>query len=183
MRTKRGCGRSEIDEDLVGGAGSTHAACRSPRRRWRKHSQWMRCSSGRSAGRNGRRSVIEHRPEAACRLRKESASLPTCVRRSSTRALADASSLKRELVEELDILILRELTGGAVGEPKEIRDLGKSQKRAIDTQVYDSFEIERISASLRAGAEQKEPRHVDGETECHEVGGAVERGGFRSPCA
>ncbi|MCR4282394.1 MAG: 3-isopropylmalate dehydrogenase [Bauldia sp.] len=61
-------------------------------------------------------------------------------------ALADSSSLKRELVEGLDILIVRELTGGVYfGEPKEIRDLGNGQKRAIDTQVYDTYEIERIA--------------------------------------
>jgi 3-isopropylmalate dehydrogenase len=61
-------------------------------------------------------------------------------------ALADASSLKRELVEGLDLLILRELTGGVYfGEPKEILDIGNGQKRGIDTQVYDTYEIERIA--------------------------------------
>ena len=60
-------------------------------------------------------------------------------------ALADLSSLKREVVEGLDIIILRELTGGVYfGEPKTITDLGNNQKRAIDTQVYDTYEIERI---------------------------------------
>ena len=60
-------------------------------------------------------------------------------------ALADASSLKREIVENLDIMIVRELTGGVYfGEPKEIIDLGNGQKRGIDTQVYDTYEIERI---------------------------------------
>ncbi len=61
-------------------------------------------------------------------------------------ALADSSSLKREVIEGLDIIILRELTGGVYfGEPKTITDLGNGQKRAIDTQVYDTYEIERIS--------------------------------------
>ncbi|WP_157014467.1 3-isopropylmalate dehydrogenase [Mesorhizobium xinjiangense] len=61
-------------------------------------------------------------------------------------ALAETSSLKRDVIEGLDILILRELTGGVYfGEPKEIIDLGNGQKRAIDTQVYDTFEIERIA--------------------------------------
>ena len=61
-------------------------------------------------------------------------------------ALADSSSLKREVVEGLDIIILRELTGGVYfGEPKTITDLGNGQKRAIDTQVYDTYEIERIA--------------------------------------
>jgi len=61
-------------------------------------------------------------------------------------ALAESSSLKREVVEGLDIIILRELTGGVYfGEPKTITDLGNGQKRAIDTQVYDTYEIERIT--------------------------------------
>ncbi len=60
-------------------------------------------------------------------------------------ALADASSLKRELVDGLDLMIVRELTGGVYfGAPKEIVDLGKGQKRAVDTQVYETYEIERI---------------------------------------
>ncbi|HEY0236494.1 MAG TPA: 3-isopropylmalate dehydrogenase [Afipia sp.] len=61
-------------------------------------------------------------------------------------ALADSSSLRREIVEGLDIMIVRELTGGVYfGEPKTITDLGNGQKRAIDTQVYDTYEIERIA--------------------------------------
>ena len=49
------------------------------------------------------------------------------------------------MVDGLDIIILRELTGGVYfGEPKTITDLGNGQKRAIDTQVYDTYEIERI---------------------------------------
>src|SRR5438477_1745552 len=59
--------------------------------------------------------------------------------------MAGSSSLKREVVDGLDIIILRELTGGVYfGEPKTITDLGNGQKRAIDTQVYDTYEIERI---------------------------------------
>ena len=88
----------------------------------------------------------EHRPEAGLlRLRKD-LDLYANLRPAVTYpALADASSLKRELVEGLDIMILRELTGGVYfGEPKTITDLGNGQKRAIDTQVYDTYEIERI---------------------------------------
>ncbi len=62
-------------------------------------------------------------------------------------ALADASSLKPELVEGLDIMILRELTGGVYfGEPRGIEDLPGGGKRAVDTQVYTTPEIERIAA-------------------------------------
>jgi 3-isopropylmalate dehydrogenase len=86
------------------------------------------------------------RPEAGLlRLRKELALFANLRPAICYPALADASSLKREIVENLDIMIVRELTGGVYfGEPKEIRDLGNGQKRAIDTQVYDTHEIERI---------------------------------------
>ena len=58
----------------------------------------------------------------------------------------------------LDILIVRELTGGVYfGEPKEITILRDGQSRAVDTQVYTTHEIERIArvafelARLRGG--------------------------------
>src|SRR5882762_541164 len=87
------------------------------------------------------------RPEAGLlRLRKDMSLFANLRPAICYPALADASSLKREVVEGLDILIVRELTGGVYfGEPKQIIDLGNGQKRGIDTQVYDTFEIERIS--------------------------------------
>ena len=86
------------------------------------------------------------RPEAGLlRLRKDLALYANLRPAICYPALASASSLKREVVEALDIMIVRELTGGVYfGEPKEILDLGNGQKRAIDTQVYDTYEIERI---------------------------------------
>src|SRR6187401_3777607 len=88
----------------------------------------------------------EQRPEAGLlRLRKDLQLYANLRPAVTYPALADASSLKRELVEGLDIMILRELTGGVYfGEPKTITDLGNNQKRAVDTQVYDTYEIERI---------------------------------------
>jgi 3-isopropylmalate dehydrogenase len=60
--------------------------------------------------------------------------------------LADASSLKRELVEGLDIMIVRELTGGVYfGHPRGIENLPGGGKRGVDTQVYTTAEIERVS--------------------------------------
>ena len=87
------------------------------------------------------------RPEAGLlRLRKDLGLYANLRPAICYPALADASSLKREIVEGLDIMIVRELTGGVYfGEPKQIIDLGNGQKRGIDTQVYDTFEIERIS--------------------------------------
>ncbi|CAN5816404.1 3-isopropylmalate dehydrogenase [soil metagenome] len=60
--------------------------------------------------------------------------------------LADASSLKREVVEGLDFMIVRELTGGIYfGSPRFIEDLPGGGKRAVDTQVYTTAEIERVA--------------------------------------
>ncbi len=87
------------------------------------------------------------RPEAGLlRLRKDMELFANLRPAICYPALASASSLKPELVEGLDILIVRELTGGVYfGEPKEIIDLGNGQKRGIDTQIYDTYEIERIA--------------------------------------
>ncbi len=89
----------------------------------------------------------EVRPEAGLlRLRKDMELFANLRPAICYPALAASSSLKSDVVEGLDILIVRELTGGVYfGEPKEIIDLGNGQKRGIDTQVYDTFEIERIS--------------------------------------
>src|SRR5712692_9534288 len=89
----------------------------------------------------------EVRPEAGLlRLRKDLGLFANIRPAICYPALAESSSLKREVVDGLDIIILRELTGGVYfGEPKTITDLGNGQKRAVDTQVYDTYEIERIA--------------------------------------
>lgn len=59
--------------------------------------------------------------------------------------LVDASSLKPELVSGLDIMIVRELTGGVYfGEPRGIEELSNGQRRGVNTQVYETYEIHRI---------------------------------------
>jgi len=90
----------------------------------------------------------EKRPEAGLlRLRKDLGLFANLRPAVCYAPLANASSLKREVIDGLDIMIVRELTGGVYfGEPKQIIDLGNGQKRAVDTQVYDTFEIERIAA-------------------------------------
>jgi len=86
------------------------------------------------------------RPEAGLlRLRKELDLFANLRPAICYAALAEASTLRREHVEGLDILILRELTGGTYfGEPKEIVTLETGEKRAVDTTVYTTHEIERI---------------------------------------
>ena len=89
----------------------------------------------------------EIRPEAGLlRLRKDLDLFANLRPAICYPALAEASSLRREHVEGLDILILRELTGGTYfGEPKEIVTLEDGQQRAVDTTVYTTAEIERIA--------------------------------------
>ena len=60
-------------------------------------------------------------------------------------ALIDASTLKPEIVRGLDILIVRELTGGVYfGEPRGIETLENGERRGFNTQSYTSSEIKRI---------------------------------------
>jgi 3-isopropylmalate dehydrogenase len=61
-------------------------------------------------------------------------------------ALADASSLKPELVSGLDIMIVRELTGGIYfGQPRGVETLADGSRKGINTEVYTSPEVIRIA--------------------------------------
>ncbi|WP_114377713.1 3-isopropylmalate dehydrogenase [Elioraea thermophila] len=61
-------------------------------------------------------------------------------------ALVDASTLKPEVVRGLDIMIVRESTGGIYfGEPRGIETLPDGTKRGINTEVYTTPEIERVA--------------------------------------
>jgi 3-isopropylmalate dehydrogenase len=144
---QRGPDRFDYDEDLVGGAAyDAHGKAISD--------ETMAKALAADAvlfaavgGPKWEKVPYELRPEAGLlRLRKDLQLFANIRPAICYKALADSSSLKRELVEGLDIVIIRELTGGVYfGEPKEIIDLGNGQKRGIDTQVYDTFEIERIA--------------------------------------
>ena len=60
-------------------------------------------------------------------------------------ALVDASSLKPKIISGLDILILRELTGGIYfAEPRGIEEIDNQIKKGYDTNLYTTPEIERI---------------------------------------
>lgn len=89
----------------------------------------------------------DKRPEAGLlRLRQEMQVFANLRPALCFDALADASSLKRELVAGLDIMIVRELTGGVYfGQPRFIETLPDGQQRGVDTQVYTTSEIERVS--------------------------------------
>jgi 3-isopropylmalate dehydrogenase len=60
--------------------------------------------------------------------------------------LIDASSLKREVVEGVDIMVVRELTGGIYfGQPKGIFETETGEKRGVNTMAYTESEVERIA--------------------------------------
>src|SRR3979490_584413 len=79
-------------------------------------------------------------------------------------ALADASALKRDLVAGLDLMIVRELTGGIYfGDPRGIETLPDGTRRGINTEVYTEAEIERV---VRAGfdlARKRQRRLTEGD--------------------
>jgi 3-isopropylmalate dehydrogenase len=141
-----GMGTFETEEDLVGGSCyDAHKVSITDATMAKAHAADA-VIFGSVGGPKWDKVPYDVRPEAGLlRLRKDLALYANIRPAVTYPALADASALKRELVEGLDIIILRELTGGVYfGEPKTITDLGNGQKRAVDTQVYDTYEIERI---------------------------------------
>src|SRR5208282_1458174 len=144
---KKGIADFQTEEGMVGGASyGAHQVAITDETMAKAHA----CDAiifGAVGGPKWDKVPYEARPEAGLlRLRKELGLFANIRPAIVYPALADSSSLKREAVEGLDIVIVRELTGGVYfGEPKTITDLGNGQKRAIDTQVYDTYEIERIA--------------------------------------
>lgn len=60
--------------------------------------------------------------------------------------LVDASTLKKEVVEGVDIMVIRELTGGIYfGQPKGIFETETGEKRGVNTMVYTDSEVDRIA--------------------------------------
>ena len=73
--------------------------------------------------------------------------------------LIDASSLKREVVEGVDIMVVRELTGGIYfGEPKGIFQSETGEKRGVSTMAYTESEIDRIGRVAFATAQKRQGR-------------------------
>jgi 3-isopropylmalate dehydrogenase len=143
---QRGMGKFEIEEGLVGGCAYDAHQVAITDETMEKAKAADAVIFGAVGGPKWDKVPYEARPEAGLlRLRKDLALFGNLRPAICYPALAESSSLKREVVDGLDIVIVRELTGGVYfGEPKTITDLGNGQKRAVDTQVYDTYEIERI---------------------------------------
>jgi 3-isopropylmalate dehydrogenase len=80
------------------------------------------------------------------RLRKDMALFANLRPAFVFEALAEASTLKTEIVRGLDLMIVRELTGGVYfGEPRGIETLPDGSRRGVNTQVYTTAEIVRVA--------------------------------------
>jgi 3-isopropylmalate dehydrogenase len=76
-------------------------------------------------------------------------------------ALVDASTLKREVVENLDILVVRELTGGIYfGNPRGVETLEDGSRKGFNTLVYTEAEIKRIAKVAFEVAQKRQGRVV-----------------------
>lgn len=74
-------------------------------------------------------------------------------------ALAEDSTLKREVVAGLDLMIVRELTGGVYfGEPRGVDILPDGQRRGVNTQVYTTNEIRRVARAAFELARKRDGR-------------------------
>src|SRR6056300_1428124 len=138
---------TNIDEDLVGGcAYDAHGAAISDAA-MEKALAADAVLLGAVGGPKWDNVAYEARPEAGLlRLRADLELFANLRPAICFPALADASSLKRDIIEGLDIMIVRELTGGVYfGEPRGIQDLGNGQRRGVNTQAYETHEIERVA--------------------------------------
>jgi 3-isopropylmalate dehydrogenase len=71
--------------------------------------------------------------------------------------LIDASSLKREIIEGVDIMVVRELTGGIYfGKPKGIFETETGEKRGVNTMAYTTSEIDRIGRVAFEAAQKRQ---------------------------
>ena len=87
------------------------------------------------------------RPERALlRLRKELRLFANLRPAICFSELVSASSLKPEIVSDLDIMIVRELTGGIYfGEPRGVEPIANGERKGVNTHVYTSKEIVRVT--------------------------------------
>jgi len=136
-----------LEEDLVGGAAYDALGTSEPDAMIAKAKAADAVLFGAVGGPKWDSLPFEKKPERGLlRLRKDLGLFANLRPALCFDALKDASSLKPEIVSGLDILIVRELTGGVYfGEPKETTTLSNGEKRAVDTQVYTTGEIARIA--------------------------------------
>jgi 3-isopropylmalate dehydrogenase len=137
----------EIAEDLVGGASIDARGTPITEDTIRRAKLADAILFGAVGGPKWEKLGFQLRPELAIlRLRKELDLFANLRPATVLNPLVDASTLKPEVVRGLDLMIVRESTGGIYfGEPRGIETLPSGEKRGFDTESYTTSEIERVA--------------------------------------
>ena len=137
----------EIDQDLVGGAAYDKHGTPITDEAFYKAQESAAVILGAVGGPKWDNIDFSKKPERALlKLRKELKLFANLRPAICFKQLVDASSLKPEFVSNLDILVVRELTGGIYfGEPRGIKPIDNGERKGINTHVYTTSEIERVA--------------------------------------
>ncbi len=137
----------EIDKDLVGGSAFDKHGTPITDEVFYKALESEAVILGAVGGPKWDNLEFSKKPERALlKLRKELKLFANLRPAICFKQLVDASSLKPELVSNLDIMFVRELTGGIYfGEPRGIKPINNGQRKGINTHVYTTNEIERVA--------------------------------------
>ena len=137
----------EIDQDLVGGAAYDKHGTPITDEAFYKAQESAAVILGAVGGPKWDNIDFSKKPERALlKLRKELKLFANLRPAICFNQLVDASSLKPEFVSNLDILFVRELTGGIYfGEPRGIKPIDNGERKGINTHVYTTSEIERVA--------------------------------------
>ena len=137
----------EIDEDLAGGASYDKYGTPLTDEVYYKALESEVVILGAVGGPKWENLEFSKRPERALlRLRKELKLFANLRPAICFKQLVEASTLKPEIVSGLDIMIVRELTGGIYfGEPRGIKPIDNGERKGINTHIYTTSEIERVA--------------------------------------
>ena len=144
---RRGAIRFDITEDLVGGAAIDRLGVPITEATIELAKQSDAVLFGAVGGPGYDHLPFDRRPEVAIlSLRRELGLFANLRPAVVFEPLVDASTLKPEVVRGLDLMIVRESTGGLYfGEPRGIFDEPDGSKRGVNTEVYTTVEIERVA--------------------------------------
>ena len=137
----------EIDEDLAGGVSYDKHGTPITDEVFYKALECEAVILGAVGGPKWDNVEFSKKPERALlKLRKELKLFANLRPAICFKQLVDASTLKPEIVSGLDIMIVRELTGGIYfGEPRGIKPIDKGERKGINTHTYTSSEIQRVA--------------------------------------
>ncbi len=137
----------EIDEDLAGGASYDKHGTPITDEVFYKALECEAVILGAVGGPKWDDVEFSKKPERALlKLRKELKLFANLRPAICFKQLVDASTLKPEIVSGLDIMIVRELTGGIYfGEPRGIKPIDNGERKGINTHTYTTSEIQRVA--------------------------------------